>query len=350
MTPEQQTIQRTARDLVRSRLPVLELRRLRDTHDPLGIDRAAWRTFAELGLAGLTLPEACGGSGLGFVELGIVLEECGRQLAATPYLSTVVLAGGALLLAGRRELLPAIATGERILALAHDEGTRHRRAGLSARVEAGRLSAEKSFVLDGHIADAFVVSAADGLYLVRADAPGVAVTRTVMVDSRNAAQIRFAAAPAERLGDSALLERVLDRGTVALAAEMLGGMTELFERTVAFLKTRHQFGVPIGSFQALKHRAAQLYCELELTRSVVGAALAALDARTSEAPQLASAAKARASDAYVAIANEAVQLHGGVGVTDELDIGLYLKRARTSEQLLGSAAFHRDRWARLAGY
>ncbi len=176
-----------------------------------------------------------------------------------------------------------------------------------------------------------------------------------MVDSRNVATVRFDGARATEIvgevdGGADMLERILDRATATLAAEMLGGVHEVFDRTIAYLKTRKQFGVPIGSFQALKHRAAQLFCEIELTRSLVLDALRAHDAERSDAALVTSAAKARISDTFRLVANEAIQMHGGVGVTDELDIGLYLKRAAVTAQMLGTASYHRDRFAKLRGY
>jgi alkylation response protein AidB-like acyl-CoA dehydrogenase len=230
-----------------------------------------------------------------------------------------------------------------------------------------RLSGEKVFVLDGHAADALVVvartsgDAADRagltLFLVPASAPGVTATRTSLVDSRGAARVHLdavAVSEGDVLGEidrgADLLDPVLDRAAAGLASEMLGSLSEAFDRTLAYLGERRQFGVPIGSFQALKHRAARMLCEVELTRSVVMDALRALDDARPDAPLLASAAKARAGDTFLLVSAEAVQMHGGVGVTDELDIGLFLKRARTAEATFGGAAYHRDRFARLSGY
>jgi len=374
LTEEQEAIRRAARDLMRERAPVTELRRLRDSKDADGYLKTAWREMAGLGMVGMAIPERYGGAGLGWTELGLLLEESGRTLAATPLMSTVVLGASAVLLGGtetqRRELLMGVCEGRTLLALAHDEGTRHAPYGITTRAEpsAGRwrLHGDKSFVLDGHVADTLIVVARSSgergregltLFLVPARAPGVTITRLSLVDSRNAARVRLAGVEvteADVLGSvgkgADILDRVLDRGSIALSAETLGSLQEAFERTVEYLKVRKQFGVPIGSFQALKHRAAHLYCEVELSRSIVADALAALDEERAEVPMLASVAKARTSDAFLAIANEAIQLHGGIGVTDELDIGFFLKRARVAEQTLGSASHHRDRFARLRGY
>jgi alkylation response protein AidB-like acyl-CoA dehydrogenase len=331
--------------------------------------------MAGLGFAGMSLPEKYGGGGLGLAELGIVLEEIGQNLAPTPLLSTALLGGGAILLGGpeplREAWLPGICAGDMVVALAHDEGPRHAPYAVATRAERDGqgfvLRGEKAFVVDGYGADALVVvarsSGAPGeregltLFLVPGKAPGLSERRLETVDSRNVARVVLDAvrvsehdivgAP-ERGAE--VLDPVLSRAAAALSAEMLGGLSEAFDRTIAYLKTRRQFGVCIGSFQALKHRASLMFCEVELTRSLVLEALRAIDAGREDALLLASAAKARASDTYVLVTNEAVQMHGGVGVTDELDIGLYLKRARVAEALLGGAAYHRDRFAKLRGY
>jgi acyl-CoA dehydrogenase len=365
LTDEQEEIRRSAAQFARARLPIAHLRALRDADDPLGLDRARWHEMAERGFAGLIVPEAYGGAGLGFVELGLVLEVCGRTLAPTPLWSTAAVGASALLLGGteaqRRARLPPLCTGETLLALAHEESSHHAPEQVAARAEpAGdgfRLRGDKPLVLDGSAADTLIVSARLDerirLFLVDARAPGVTVERRRLVDSRGAARVGLDGAPAELLGErdaAAPLAALFDRAAVALAAEMLGGIVEAFERTVEYLKVRKQFGVPIGSFQALKHRAAHLFCEVELTRAIVSDALRAVDAARDDLPLLASAAKARASDVFRLVANEAVQLHGGVGVTDELDIGFYLKRAAVAEVTLGDAAHHRDRFARLKGY
>ena len=373
LSEEQESIRRTAKTFIAERAPVSHLRALRDRADPIGFSRELWKEMAELGLFALPIPEAYGGAGLGFAELGLVLAECGRTLAPTPLVSTVLLSASALVLGGSPEqkqtVLPEVAHGDRIVAFAHDEGSRFAPYEVATRAEAVgngfELRGEKVFVMDGHVADDFIVVARtaggpaerDGLtlFLVPARAPGITVTRTNMVDSRNAARVRFAGTPAAsivgQLGAGAdLLDRILDRATIGLCAEMLGGAEEVFARTVSYLKTRKQFGVPIGSFQSLKHRAALLFCEVELSKSIVAEALAAVDAARADVPVLASVAKARLSDTYVAVTNEAVQMHGGVGVTDELDIGLFLKRARVAATTFGTAAYHRDRYARLHGY
>ena len=375
LSEEQELLQQTARDFVQESAPVAALRKLRDSDDPGGFSRELWKEMAELGWPGIVLPEEFGGAGLGYAELGVVQEELGRTLAASPLFATAVLGATAVLLAGsesqQKEVLPAVTRGERLLALAYQETPRHDPFAIATRAEpvrdGFRLSGEKRFVLDGHVADQLVVVARvsggprdrDGLalFLVDADAPGVARTRTRMVDSRNAALVRLdrvlvdagrALGQPGRAGD--VLETLFDRAAIALSAEMLGSAQQVFDKTVAYLRERKQFGVPIGSFQGLKHRAAELFCEIELARSIVLEALRAIDTGSPEVPKLASVCKARLSDAFVRAANEGVQMHGGIGMTDEEDVGLYLKRAKAAALTLGDSAYHRDRYARLEGY
>ena len=375
LTEEQELLRDTAREFVQEHSPVSELRRLRDSADPDGFSRALWKEMAGLGWSGIVFPEDVGGAELGHVELGVVLEECGRTLAATPLFATLALAGNAVLLGGnetqRKEVLGPVCAGECLLALALQEGSHHAPYAVETRAEATprgyRLTGRKTFVLDGHVADRLVVvarsSGASGerdgltLLLVPAGATGLEVTRTSMVDGRNAAVIRL---DGVEVSDAALLGRegagadvldpVLDRATAALCAEMLGTTLEAFERTIRYLQEREQFGVPIGSFQALKHRAAEMFVQIELARSIVFEALAAVDEGRPDLPQLTSIAKARASDTIFLVGNEALQMHGGIGMTDEEEIGFFLKRARVAQFTLGDAHYHRDRFATLSGF
>ena len=375
LTEEQEILQRTAREFVTGRAP---LKRLRDLHDdPACFSRPLWREMAQLGWSGIVLPEAHGGAEMGFVEFMVVMEELGRGLAPEPMLSALGLGAEALLLGGSKAQqlaeLPGIGSGERLVTVAYQEATsRYDVQRVATRAERSgegwRLTGDKRHVLDGAVADAFIVSArtagdaadAAGVtcFLVPRDAAGVSVEPQRRVDGRGAAIVRLAnvmVRPDAVVGavdeGTDLLTRVLDRATIALCAEMLGGMLAALEMTLDYLKTRKQFGVPIGSFQALKHRAARMFIESELARSVVFAAAHAADGGDERAiARSASIAKAKCSEAYLLIANEAVQMHGGIGMTDEHDIGLYLKRARAAELTFGDAAFHRDRIARLDGY
>ncbi|MBW2315144.1 MAG: acyl-CoA dehydrogenase family protein [Deltaproteobacteria bacterium] len=375
LNDEQRMLQKTAREFVAEHAPVAHLRELRDEGDATGFSRGLWKQMAELGWAGIALPEVYGGSELGYAELGVVFEECGRTLAPTPLLSTVVLGAEVLLRAGsepqQAELLPGVCSGDGILALAFQEAGRFAPYRVATKVTATadghRLDGEKCFVVDGHVADRLIVVARssggeaerDGLslFLVDPAAPGVEITRTIMADSRNAARVVFDGvtvgeeATLGRVGAAAdTLDAVFDRATLALCAEMLGLASEAFERTVAYLKTREQFGAKIGSFQALKHRAATMFCDLELARSITLDGLRAIDEGREELPSLVSAAKARLADTAALVTCEAIQMHGGIGMTDEEEIGFFLKRARTAELFLGDATYHRDRFARLQGF
>ena len=376
LSEEQELLAATAAEFVRERSPLARLRELRDRRDPRGFSPSLWKEMAALGWVGITLPEEYGGSGMGLSELTLVLEALGRNLAPEPFLSTVLLGAGLLQLAGGetqcRDWLPGVAAGEKFLALADRElRSRHDCFHITARAtrdrEGFRLSGEKHQVLDGASADALLVAARSGggprdregisLFLIPGDTPGLRMTPQGRIDSRGVALVQLddVAAPATALlgaegGGGAALAQAVDRATVGLCAEMLGGMAQVFEDTLVHLRSRVQFGVPIGSFQALKHRAARIFIEIELCKSAVRAAAQALDNAAADAAALVSLAKARCSEAYVLAANEAIQMFGGVGMTDEYDLGFYLKRARVAEMSFGDAAWHRDRWARLRGY
>ncbi len=370
LTEDQDLIAKTAADFVAENSPVSRVRELRDQADATGFSRALWKEMADLGWVGIPFDEAHGGAGLGMAELVLVMEALGRSLAPEPFLSTVLLAGQALARGGsepqQKDWLPGLVAGEKILSLAYQEArSRYDLGSVETRAEATgdgfRLTGEKIQVLDAASADAILVSARGdagvGLYLVQAGSAGLAIEPQTRLDGRSAAIVRLDgvavgsdAVVGTPAGGGELLERVVDVATVGLCAEMLGGMHEAFDLTLAHLKERQQFDVPIGSFQALKHRAADVFIELELARSTVMAAARAVDEQSDDVAKLVSLAKARCSDAYVLATNEAVQMFGGVGMTDEYDIGFYMKRARAAEMTFGDAAFHRDRWARLAGY
>jgi len=380
-------LKESAREFFREQAPVARLRKQRDAKQN-GRDPELWREIAGLGFAGVIVPEEYGGAGLGFMALGAVLEEAGRTLVASPLLSTALIGASAAMLAGsdeqRAEWLPKIAAGEVIVALAVDEGAHHAPGKIALRAEkngAGyKLTGQKSYVADGHIADLLVVIARmpDGdlaPVLVRADVAGITRRELVTADSRGAADITFDGVDilpwstkeggvdilpwAKKDGGVDILpwksgadvvDAILDRARIGLAAEMVGQASEAFEITSEYLKTRRQFGQVIGGFQALQHRAAKLFTDLELTRSCVLAALDAVDRGAENVAEYASLAKARASETVHLATNEMVQLHGGIGMTDEHDAGLYLKRARVAEALYGGAGFHRERYAGLLGF
>ena len=354
LNDEQGMLKESARDFFREQAPVSRLRKHRDAKQN-GRDPELWREMSAMGWAGVITPEEFGGAGLGYVALGAVLEESGRTLVASPLHSSALAGASALMLAGtdaqKQKWLPKIAAGEVVATVAVDEGAHHAPRKSKLAFGGGKLTGEKAYVADGHIADLFVVAGADALYVLKAGAAGVTRRELVTADSRGAADLKFEAAPAEKMnGGADVIDAILDRARIGLAAEMLGTATEAFEITSEYLKTRRQFGQVIGGFQALQHRAAKLFTELELTRSCVLAALDALDRNDKRVPEFASLAKARACETLHLASNEMVQLHGGIGMTDEHDAGLYLKRARAAEALYGGASFHRDRYASLLGF
>ena len=375
LTEEQSMLRDSARGLISDKAPVAHLRQLRDSRDATGFSRDLWKTFAEMGFAGLLVPEEFGGSGLGCVEAGVVMEEIGRNLTPSPFLSTAVVAASALLRGGNKaqqsEYLPKITAGDLVAALAIDEGAKHRplQTDLQA-VRSGngfKLNGAKALVVDGHVADLLIVAARSAggageregvtLFLVDSKSKGVATERTIMVDAHNAARINFDnvevtadSVLGEVDGGFALLDGVLNIGRGAVASEMVGLSEEVFGRTVAYLKERKQFGKAIGEFQALQHRAAQLYIEIEITRAAVLKALQALDAELANAATAVAVAKARAGTTAARAVQEGVQMHGGMGMTDQFDIGFFMKRARVCEELFGEANFHTDQLARSRGY
>jgi alkylation response protein AidB-like acyl-CoA dehydrogenase len=375
LTEDQLILRETARSFLAEKSPVERMRQLRDSRDETGFSRSLWREMGEMGWIGIVFPEEFGGADLGFAELGIVLEECGRVLAPEPFVSTVLLGGSAILLGAneplQKELLPGVCSGEKVLAVAFQEQGRFAPYTVTARAERDgdgyRIDGTKQFVLDAHVADHLVAVARtsgesgdrDGLSLfaIDAGAPGLSAQRTEMLDGRNAAQVVFEgvrAAPERVLGEvdagADLLDVVFDRAAIGLSAEMLGTFDEAFERTLAYLKAREQFGVKIGTFQALRHRAADMFCEVELARSVVRDALSAVDEERDDVALMASAVKARCSDVAGHVTREALQMHGGIAMTDEEEIGLFFKRAKAAELTLGDGIYHRDRYARLRGF
>jgi hypothetical protein len=375
LNEEQSMLRDSARGLISDKAPVSHLRQLRDTKDATGFSRDLWKAFAEMGFCGLLVPEDFGGSGLGCVEAGVVMEEIGRTLMPSPFLSTAVLAASALSRGGSKaqksEHLPKIAAGSLLATLAVDEGTKHRPLQTSLRaVRSGngfKLNGAKAFVVDGHVADLLIVAArsvgkageGDGLtlFLVDPRTKGIDAERTGMVDSHNAARINFDNVEVDAdsvLGEvdqgGALLEGVLNIGRGAVASEMVGLSEEVFGRTVNYLRERKQFGKLIGEFQALQHRAAQLYIDIEITRAAVLKALQALDADFQNAGAAVAVAKARAGSTATLAVQEGVQMHGGMGMTDQFDVGFFMKRARVCQELFGDANFHADQLARLKNY
>jgi alkylation response protein AidB-like acyl-CoA dehydrogenase len=372
LTSEQTMLRDAARNWAQHKNPVVALRRLRDSGSELGYDPGVWKDISDMGWAGVVVPEEFGGSGFGYLSIGLILEETGRTLTASPLIASAVAAATALTLGGgasqKAIWLPRIADGSAVATLACDEGVRHAPdvVALTATRSGNDyvLSGNKVFVIEGMAADLLIVSArlSDGLagndgialFLVPANAAGVMRDRLSIFDSRGAANIGFhdvrVGSDALLKGGHALLEITLDCARAAVTAEMLGAANQAFDITLGYLKTRVQFGQVIGSFQALQHRAARIFMELELARSAVEAALIAIDACSPEVPSLVSAAKVKMGDTFHLMSIEMIQMHGGIGMTDAHDAGFYMKRARVAAASYGHQAYHRDRYARLNGF
>ncbi|MDC0213810.1 acyl-CoA dehydrogenase family protein [Gammaproteobacteria bacterium] len=377
LNEEQTMLKDSAKDFCTSNTPIGQLRKLRDDSSADGFDRESWKGMVDLGWAAIPWGEEHGGLAFGYKGLGVVTEESGRTLTASPLYASVWVGGTIINIGGsdaqKAELLAKVSAGEMLLALALEESHRHSPYSISTKAEADggsySISGSKNFVLDGHVADKLVVAARtsgeqgdrDGitLFLIDRESQGVDVTRTLMADSRNAANIKFEGvsvagdAVIGEVGKGAdILDPALDIARIGISAEMLGSLQECFERTVEYLKERKQFGVAIGSFQALKHRAANMFCEIELSKSCVLEALTALEEQreSEEIAKLASLAKAKVGETFNLVSREGIQMHGGIGMTDEFDIGFFIKRAAVTEQTFGDVNFHRNRYGELEGY
>ncbi|MBX3480187.1 MAG: acyl-CoA dehydrogenase family protein [Caulobacter sp.] len=372
LNEEQTMLRDAAKGWTQETSPVGKLRALRDSGKNLPFDPAAWAEMGQMGWAGVIVPEDYDGSAFGYLSLGLILEETGRTLTASPLLSTALIGASALMLGGsdaqKSQWLPKIAAGGIVTALAVDEGPHHapEKTALAA-VKSGEgygLTGSKTFVIDGDVADLLIVAARTGgkpgdtdgisLFLVEKGAAGLKADHLGLADSRGAARITLEATPGELLGEAGkgwpVLESVLDRARIGLAAEMLGQSMQAFEITLDYLKTRTQFGQVIGTFQSLQHRAAKMFTDLEMSRSAIEAALEGLDAGGDDHRAAASLAKYKASELVHLVTNEMVQMHGGIGMTDAHDAGFYMKRARVAEQLFGGASYHKDRYARVSGF
>jgi alkylation response protein AidB-like acyl-CoA dehydrogenase len=362
-------------EFCKTKSPITEFRKLRDDKGETGFSRALWAEMVEMGWTGAIFPEELSGYDFGFQGMGVIIEETGRSLVSSPLLSSVVLSGSLVMNAGsdeqKQEIIPAIISGERLITVAVDESHTHNPSNIACTAtksgEGYVISGEKRFVVDGHVANQFVVVTRTSgdtndesgitLFLVDADAEGISTTRTHMVDSKNSAMIKFDNVSVDATsilgtidGGFAPLSDALDRARICLAAEMLGAIMQTYETTIEYLKTRVQFNVPIGSFQALQHRAADMFGDVEMARAIVLEALTAIDEGSDQVPLLASLAKAKLNDIFEHVSNEGIQLHGGIGMTDECDIGFYLKRSRVASETFGSSQLHRNRYATLKGY
>jgi alkylation response protein AidB-like acyl-CoA dehydrogenase len=373
LNEEQQLLRDSAKTFLEECSPLEDLRKLRDAG--LHWSPALWAEMAEMGWAGMVVPEDYDGLDFGFVGAGLLLEECGKTLATSPLLSSALVSASMIASLGnevqKQGLLPAIASGELIVTIAINEGSRFDPGATAMTAVADGdgyvLTGNKVHVLDGMQAHRFLVVARTGgqsgdrtglsVFLVGRDTKGLHISSTLNADNHLSCTIQF---DAVRVAADALmgeagqawpsLEMALDIGAVCSASEMLGIAQEAFDRTVQYLKERKQFGVYVGSFQSLQHRAAQLFCELDLSRSLVLKALQAIDADSDDRSSLVSAAKVKCGQTAKLAVNEAVQMHGGIGMTDEFDIGFFMKRSAAARQEYGDVYYHSDRFARLRGY
>jgi alkylation response protein AidB-like acyl-CoA dehydrogenase len=374
LTEEQSMLRDTARQFVSETAPVSHMRSLRDADDPTGFSRDLWKQFAEMGFTSILIPEDEGGLGLGHVEAGVVLEEIGRNLTPSPFLPTSVGAVEALKTGGaalRQAWFPRIASGDAVVALAIDEGAKHRPAHVALTAERSgngfKLTGAKTFVAHGHVADMLIVAARtagspgeqDGLTLfaIEKGAANLSASPERLADASLAARVEFNGVEIDAdavIGEVdqgwAGLSRLLSAGRAGASAEMLGVGVGAMDMTVGYLKDRKQFGVPIGSFQALQHRAAHLYSEMEVSRAAVLKAQQLLDAQDPNAERASLVAKAMTGLAATLAVQEGVQMHGGIGMTDEYDIGFYMKRGRVLAELFGDTNWAADQLARMSGY
>ena len=375
LNEEQQSLKDIAKEFLQKNAPVTHFREIRDTNNELGYDEVLWKEMVNLGWSGILIPEEYGGFDFGMVGMGSIFEEMGKTLTPSPLFATGVLGASLISIGGndsqKQTLLPKIVDGSLTTALALEENNRHSPNVISTSAtkssESYEISGEKTFVIDGHSANLLIVAArTEGsiddesgitLFMLDPKTDGLEITKTSMVDSRNSAQVKLrnvVVSSSDILGGlnngSGILENVLDRAQIAISAEMLGNASQAFQITLEYIKERKQFGAVIGTFQALQHRAAEMYSEIELTKSSVIAACNAVDENSNDLKRMASLAKFKAGETNHLVTNEAIQMHGGVGVTDEYDVGLYLKRARVTEQIFGNSEYHIDRYATLSDY
>lgn len=375
LTDDEKMLREAAQGFVEEKAPVSALRELRDSENAEGFSRDLWKEMAQMGWAGIIVPEEHGGSEFGLVGAGLIAEELGRHLSASPYLTTAIMAATAFTKVASAEQaaahLPGLAAGETLFALAVDETRKHgpKKTALKAERSGNgfKLNGTKTFVVDGHVADQLIIAARTSgepgdeagitLFLTDANSTGITRERTEMVDARNSARINFK--DVELNADAVIgevdqgyagLETILNAGRAVLAAEMTGSAKQAFDITMEYIRERKQFGVAVGSFQALQHRAAHLHTELEIAEAATLSALQAIESDSDGAGQLVALAKAKVGQVSLLAAQEGVQMHGGMGMTDAFDIGLYLKRAKVAGELLGDSSYHGEVFARNLGY
>ena len=367
---EQKMLKESTKEFLDSKSPLSSMRNLRDNNFQT-YNKDLWVEMVEMGWTSLTIPEKYNGLNFGYVGLGQVLEEMGRKLTVSPIISTVLMSSTLINLSKneilKNKLFQEIMNGSKLLTLAHEEGKHHNSNSLDTLISKEEdffvLNGKKNFVIDGSISDYLIVSAKDEsgsntlIVLVNADTNGIKFNHKVHMDSRTYSDITFNNVKIEKdnflssNGDGfSILDKTFDIARIGLASEMLGSVQEAFEITMAYLKEREQFGVKIGSFQALQHRSALMFGEIELCKSIVLKALQSIDSNDSNLSKNASLAKAKLGLVFKLVSNEAVQMHGGIGVTDDADIGFFLKRARVIQRILGDSNYHLDRLAKINNY
>ncbi|MFZ3216573.1 MAG: acyl-CoA dehydrogenase family protein [Candidatus Acidiferrales bacterium] len=349
LSESQEFLKSSARQFFAGECPSAEVRRLMETET--AYDAALWSKLADQGYTGIIFPETYGGVGLGKVELMLLMEEAGRALLPGPFFSTVVLAGSVLeavcMPAHKKKFLEPICRGEvRATVAILEPSASWDPRDIQINAVNGRISGEKLFVPDAAIADFIVVVARSGVFVVDAKAPGLKISPMSSMDlTRKLYVVEFNDTPAEEIGATANLSRAFNIATVALAADLVGGMQWALEVTVEYAKTRKQFGKPIGMFQAVQHQCADMYLETESSRSAVYYAGWALEENSPDSAMAVSIAKMYASDAGRTVGNRSIQIQGGMGFTWENDVHLYYRRAKANETAFGDATFHRERIA-----
>ena len=374
LNEEQIFLKDSAKKFASEKTPTTHFREVRDSEIESCYDDKIWKEMVSLGWTGILIPEEFGGSNFGVAGISSILEELGRTLTPSPLFSTAVVGVSLIKHANddvKKDILSKVVEEGLRLCFAIEESNHHNPLKIVCEAQKDgknyNISGEKSFVIDGGFADMVIIacrtSGKEGsknglsLFVVDANAKGLTVTPTKMVDSRNAANMKFDNVKVSSdmlIGEEGkayeIIESVLDISRAAISAEMLGSALQAYEITLDYLKEREQFGSKIGSFQALQHRAAIMFSELELCKSCVIESITSFDEGGNDSERLASLAKAKVGEVFHLVSNESVQMHGGIGVTDEYDIGLYLKRARVAEQIFGNSDFHKNRYAELTGY
>ena len=374
LNEEQIFLKDSAKKFALEKTPTTHFREVRDSELENCYDEKIWQEMVSLGWSGILVPEEYGGSNFGVAGISSILEELGRTLTPSPLFSTAVVGVSLVKHANddvKKEILPKVVSEGLRICFALEESNHHDPLKISCKAEKNgetyKISGEKTFVIDGGFSDKIVIacrtSGEEGkkeglsLFILDSESKGLTVTTTKMVDSRNAANMKFdnvIVSEEMLIGEEGsayeIIDSVLDISRAAISAEMLGSALQAYEITLDYLKEREQFGSKIGSFQALQHRAAIMFSELELCKSCVIESVTSFDEGGNDSERLASLSKAKIGEVFHLVSNESVQMHGGIGVTDEYDIGLYLKRARVAEQIFGNSDFHKNRYAELTGY